>query len=336
MLKMHRRELMTLLGIATATSLSWQHPARAQQPDRIRRIGFLTPRSRPSQVDHDAFSAAFLKGMSDLGYGEGKNLLVEWRYADGDYKRLAGFATELVGMNLAVIVTYGTAAARVLQATTKTIPVVVAAAVDLVGARIVESLARPGGNITGLSVIDVDMSSKQLELLKAFLPALRRVAVLSNPGNPANPLVLKHVAANASALGVEVVAVNATTPQAIETAFAEAAGQGAGAVIIAADAFFSGQGPQIAASAARHRLPTISLYRDHVLAGGLISYGQNVAEFHRQAARYVDRILKGAKPENLPVEQPTKFDLLINSKTAARLGLAIPPELLVSADEVIE
>src|SRR5262249_40136281 len=157
-------------------------------------------------------------------------------------------------------------------------------------------------------------------------------AVLMNPGNHANALVLKHVAANGSALGVDVIAVNAATRPAIELAVAEAAGQGAGAIIVAADAFFSGQGPQIAASAARHRLPTISLYRDHVLAGCLISYGQNVAEFHRQAARYVDRILKGAKPENLPVEQPTKFDLLINSKTAAMLGLAVPPELLATAD----
>jgi putative tryptophan/tyrosine transport system substrate-binding protein len=274
--------------------------------------------------------------MSDLGYSAGKNLVVEWRYADGDYKRLTGYATELVGMKLPVIVTYGTAAARVLQGTTKTIPIVVAAAVDLVGAGIVASLARPGGNITGLSVIDVDMSAKQLELLRTFSPKLSRVAVLLNAGNPANPAVFKHLQAGAPALGVEVVAVDAATPQAIESAFAEAAQQGAGAVIVAADAFFSGRGPQIAASAAQHRLATVSLYRDHALAGCLISYGQNVAEFHRQAARYVDRILKGTKPEDLPVEQPTKFDLVINGKTAATLGLAIPRELLVFADEVIE
>jgi len=157
-----------------------------------------------------------------------------------------------------------------------------------------------------------------------------------NPGNSANPLVFKHVEAGASVLGVEVVAVNAATPEDIEVAFAEAARKRAGAIIVAADAFFSGQGTHIAASAARHRLATISLYRDHALAGGLMSYGQNVAEFHRRAATYVDKILKGAKPEDLPVEQPTKFDLVINGKTAAALGLAIPPELLVLADEVIE
>ena len=187
-----------------------------------------------------------------------------------------------------------------------------------------------------MSVIDTDISAKQLELLRAFSPKLARVAVLLNPGNSANPLVFKHVEAGASVLGVEIVAVNAATPQDIEAAFVEAARLGAGAVIVAADAFFSEQGSHIAASAARHRLATVSLYRDHALAGVLISYGQNVAEFHRRAATYVDKILKGAKPEDLPVEQPTKFDLVINAKTAAALGLAIPPGLLVLADEVIE
>jgi len=330
---MRRREFITLLGGAVAAG---PIAARAQQDSKSWRIGFLTPRSRPSPPDRDTFSDAFMQGMSDLGYSEGKNLAVEWRYADGDYKRLTGFATELAGMNLPVIVTYGTAAARVLQGTTKTIPIVVAAAVDLVGAGIVASLARPGGNITGLSVIDVDISGKQLELLKAISPTLSRVAVLLNPGNPANPAVLKHVQAVAPALNVEVVAVNAATPQAIENAFADAAQQRAGAVIVAADAFFSGQGPRIAASALQHRLATISLYQDHVVAGCLMNYGQNVAEFHRQAAKYVDRILKGAKPEDLPVEQPTKFDLVINNKTAVALGLTIPRGVLVSADRVIE
>jgi len=328
-----RREFITLLGGAL---LAWPLATHGQQTGKVWRIGFLTPRSRPSPTGQDAFSAAFMRGMNELGYSEGKNLAVEWRYADGDYKRLAGFAAELVEMNLPVMVTYGTAATRVLQGATKTIPIVVAAADDLVVAGIVTSLARPGGNITGLTLIDLDMSTKQLELLKAFSPGLARVAVVLNPGNPANPTVFKRIQATAPALGVDAVALNAATQQAIATAFADAAQQGVGAVIVAADAFFSGQGPQIAAAAAQHRLPTVSLHRDHALAGVLISYGQNVAEFHRQAARYVDRILRGAKPEELPVEQPTKFDLVINGKTAATLGLAIPPELLVFADEVIE
>ncbi len=299
---MKRREVISLLG----GSALWPLAARGQQAGKIWRIGFLTPRSRPSPAGRDAFSDAFMRGMSDLGYSEGKNLVVAWRYADGDYKRLTGFAIELVGMDLPVIVTYGTAAARVLQGATKTIPIVVAAAVDLVGA------------------------------VRAFSPKLSRVAVLLNPGNPANPAVFKHLQAAAPTLGVEVAAVDAATQQEIESAFAKATLEGAGTVIVAADAFFSGQGPQIAAAAAQHRLATISLYRDHALAGCLISYGQNVAEFHRQAARYVDKILKGAKPEDLPVEQPTKFDLVINGKTAVTLGLAIPRELLVLADEVTE
>jgi len=330
---MKRREFIGLVGVA---AIAWPCEVRAQQPGKVARIGFLTPRTRPIAPTRDSFSDAFIEGMNVLGYREGNNLAIEWRYADGDYKRLAGFAAELVGMNPLVIVTYGTAAARVLQGATKTVPIVVAAAVDLVGAGIVASLARPGGNVTGLSVIDVDMSSKQLDLLKAFVPKLSRVAVLLNPGNAANPAVLKHLQGTAPAMGVEVVAVNASTPSAIEGAFAEAAQQRAGAVIVAADAFFSGQGARIAASALQHRLATISIYQDHVLAGCLLNYGQNVAEFHRRSAQYVDRILKGARPEDLPVEQPTKFDLVINGKTAAALGLAIPQELLVSADRVIE
>jgi putative ABC transport system substrate-binding protein len=324
---------MTLLGGA---AIAWPLAARAQQADKVWQIGFLTPRSRPSPPGRDAFSEAFMQGMSELGYQEGKNLVVEWRYADGDYRRLTGFANELIAMNPPVIVTYGTAAAQVLQAATKTVPVVVAAAVDLVGSGFVASLSRPGGNITGLSVINVDVSTKQLELLKAFSPALARVAVLSNPGNSAHAAVLRRVQAGAPSLGVEVVAVNAATPPAVAAAIAEAARQGAGAVIVAADAFFSGQGAPIAAAALQHRLATISIYPDHVLAGCLLSYGQDVAEFHRRAARYVDRILKGAKPEDLPVEQPTKFDLVVNAKTAQALGLAIPRELLVFADRVIE
>jgi len=327
-----RRQLLALLGAAAA----WISAAHAQQDQKVWRIGFLTPRSRPEPPAVDAFSAAFVQGMADLGYSEGKNLAVEWRYANGDYKVLSGDAAELAAMDLAVIVTYGTAAARALKGATRTAPVVVAAAVDLVGARIVEGLARPGGNVTGLSVIDVDISGKQLELLKSFSPSLSHVAVLLNPGNPAHPTVLKHLEGVAPAVNIEIAAANVATTQGIEIAFAEAAGKGAGAVIVAADAFFSGQGQQIAASALQHRLPTISLYQDHAVAGCLLSYGQDVAQFHRRAALYVDRIFKGAKPEDLPVEQPTKFDLVVNSKTAAALGLAVPQTLLVTADRVIE
>jgi putative ABC transport system substrate-binding protein len=328
---LRRRDVLVgLAGVA-----AWLPSSRAQDA-KVWRIGFLTPRVTPVPPGRDAFSDAFVQGMDALGYREGKSLAIEWRYADGDYKKLGGFASELSGMGLPVIVAYGTAAARALKEKTRTTPVVVAAAVDLVGASIVDSLARPGGNITGLSVIDVDISAKQLELLKTFVPSLSRVAVLLNPGNPANPAVFKHIEAVAPAVAIDVVAVNAATPTAIDAAFAEAADRSAGALIVAADAFFSGQGQVIAESAMRHRLPVISLYQDHAIAGCLLSYGQDVARFHGRAASYVDRILKGARPEDLPVEQPTKFDLVINGRAAVALNLAIPQTLLVSADRVIE
>jgi putative ABC transport system substrate-binding protein len=285
---------------------------------------------------HDAFSDAFLKGMADLGYLEGQNLAVDWRYADGDYRQLDEFATHLVATRPPVIVTYGTASAKALKAATTTVPIVVAAANDLVGAGIVQSLARPGGNITGLSVIDVDIGGKQLELLKAVSPRLAKVALLMNPGNAANPVVLKQLEVQAPRLGIEIVPANAATAGEIERAFAGSAQKGAGAVIVAADGFFSGQGERFAEAGLRHRLATIGIYREHVLAGCLMSYGQNVADFHRQAARYVDRILRGARPADLPVEQPTKFEFVVNPGTAATLGLSLPPTLLASTDHVVE
>ena len=309
-------------------------PARAQ--GRSWRIGFLTPRAQPVPPYRDAFSDAFRRGMSDLGYFEGKTLTIDWRYADGDYTRLAGLAAELVALNPPVIVTYGTAAAKALKAATTTVPIVVAAANDLLGAGIVESLARPGGNITGLSVIDVDVSAKQLELLKVAAPRLARVAVLINPGNAANPVVLRRLEASAPKLGVEIMPANAATPAEIEPAFEAAAQKGAGAMIVAADAFFSGQGQRIADAGLRHRLATIGIYQDHVPDGCLMSYGQDVADFHRQAARYVDRILRGAKPADLPVEQPTKFGFVLNARTAETLGLALPRALIASADRIVE
>ena len=329
---MRRRDLILLLGAGVVRSGG----VLAQQQPRTRRIGFLTPRAQPQLPAGDAFSAAFIAGMRDLGYREGENFIVEWRYTDGDYKRLTGAAVELVKLDLPVIVAYGTAAAKALKSATETVPIVVAAAVDLVGAGIVGSLARPGGNITGLSVISVDLSAKQLGLLKAASPTLTRVAVLSNPGNSSHGAVLQHVQTAATPVGISIVSVDAATPVAIDQALASAAQQGATAVLVAADGFFSGQGARLAAGAQQHRLATISLYQDHVIAGCLMSYGPNVAAFHRQAARYVDKILKGAKPEELPVEQPTKIDLMLNAKTAAALGLPLPRDLLVMADEVIE
>jgi putative ABC transport system substrate-binding protein len=330
---MRRRQLITMLGGMIAI-----RPVAlfAQQASKVSRVGYLSPRSPPLALRNDAFADALLKGMGDLGYSEGRNLVIEWRFADGDYSRLAGFAAELVQMNPAVIVSYGTPATRALKDATKTIPIVVAAAIDIVGSHFVASLARPGGNVTGLSVLDVDLGAKHLELLKTALPTLTKVAVLLNPGNPAHNAVLKAVEATAPALGIAVEALNARTPQSITDSFAAAAHERAGAVIIAADGFFSQQGRIIAEAALRNRVATIGVYRDHVTAGTLISYGPNIATYHRQSATYVDKILKGAKPEDLPAEEPTLVELVINIQTAGKLDLTMPQSILARADEVIE
>jgi len=310
--------------------------ARAQGTSKIWRIGFLTPRSRPRPPDHDAFSEAFVQGMRELGYVEGKNLVVEWRYADGNYESLPDLATELARMEPAVIVAYGTAAAQALKKATGSVPIVVAAAVDLVGSGIVESLPRPGGNVTGLSAVGIDLSPKHVELIKTMVPRLASVAVLVNPGNSTHPAVLQNAEAAAEKLGLKAFAVDARVPPEIEGALAAASRKGAGAVVVATDAFFSGQGSRLAEASHKHRMPTISIYDDNVRAGCLMSYGQDIADFHRRAAAYVDKILKGARPADLPVEEPTKFVLAVNLRAAKALGLAVPPSLLLRADEVIQ
>jgi len=323
-----RRRSLVLLAAAASSA-----PVRslAQPPPKIRRIGFLTPRASP-----DPFFEAFREGMRELGYVNGTNVTIELRHADGQYDRLPALAAELVRLDPEVIATYGTAAAKALQQHTRSIPIVVAAAVDLVGAGIVASLARPGGNVTGLSVIAVDLSPKHLELLQTVIPRMVRVAVLVNPGNAANAAVLKNVQAAAQPLGIKVLPVEARTVEEMTRGFAAIARDHGGAVIVAADAFFSGQGRLVAELSLKHHLPTIGIYRDHVLAGGLMSYGQDIAQFHRQAATFVDKILRGAKPADLPVEQPTKFELVINLKTAKALGLTVPPLVLLRSDQVIE
>ena len=326
-----RRNVLIALGAAALVI-----PFRVSAQQEMPRIGFLTPRSQPIPPVRDAFSEAFAEGLRALGYVEGKNFVIEWRYANGNYDLLAALAAELIQLNPAVIVTYGTPATRALQRATKTIPIVVAAAIDLVGSGFVASLARPGGNITGLSVLDVDLSGKQLELLKTMLPTLARGAVLVNSGNPAHAAVLKGVESAAAGLGITIEAVNANTPETIAEAFAAMARDRADAAIVAADAFFSEQGRAITDAALKNRLATISVYRDHVAAGVLMSYGPDIAAYHRQAAAYVDKILKGAEPQNLSAEEPTTIELVINSATAEKLGLTVPQSLLVRASEVIE
>lgn len=274
--------------------------------------------------------------MRELGHIEGRNLVIEWRFADGQFERLPDLAAELARMKVDVIVTHSTPATQALQRATSTVPIVFAVAVNPVGSGFAASLARPGGNITGLSVIDVDPSPKRLELLKTMLPALSRVAVLVNPGSSVHPAIVKSVQAAGRDAGISVVPVSARTPEEIERGFAAMSQARAGGAIIADDAFFRGRRQQIADLALKNRMPAIAPWREYVAAGGLMSYGQNIADSFRRAATYVDKILKGAKPGELPIEQPTRIHLAINRRTATALGLAIPQELLLRTDEVIE
>jgi len=327
-----RRRLLIALGTG---ALSLPLASFAQQRDKVRRVGFLTPLARPRALEFHRYGA-FLKGMRELGYIEGKDLIVEWRFADGRYELLPSLARELVQLKVDVIVAAATPAARAAQQATNTIPIVLTTISDPVGLGFIKSLARPGGNITGLANLTSDISPKHLEMLHSIVPKLSRVAVLTNPSNQSHADTLTNLQAAAQKTTITVFPVQARTPQEIDAAFRAMVQQNAGAVIIVADAFFSQQVRQIADLSANFRLPSMSSFREDVEVGGLMSYGQNRAEIFRYAATYVDKILKGAKPGDLPVEQPTKLELVINRKTAKGLGLAIPKELLLRADEVIE
>ena len=328
----NRRKLLVALG---AGALAAPLGSFAQQKGKVWRVGFLASR-RVAVLDSDSTYGSFPQGMRALGYVEGKNLVIELRSADGKSEHLPGLAAELVRLNVDVIVVAGSPATSAAQKATTTIPIVMGSIGDPVGSGFIKSLARPGGNITGLSNIAGDLSPKHLEMLLSFVPKLSRVAVLVNPTNSSHSTILKGIQAAASRVGVNILPLEAGNPQEIENAFSMMAQQNAGAVIVALDAFFLQQGRQIAELASKNRLPSVSGSREYAEAGGLISYGQNIADHFRRAATYVDKILKGAKPADLPVEQPTKFELLINRKTAKALGLTIPQSLLISADKVIE
>lgn len=328
---MNRRETVLALLALGAPGAPF-----AQQQGNLRRVGFLAARSRSTPSNPDTFYDAFTQGMRELGYVEGKNLVLEWRFAEGKNERIAGLAAELVQMKLEVIVTHYTPAIEALQRVTSTIPIVAASMADPIGSGFATSLAHPGKNITGLSNIPADLSAKQFELLRIMLPRLSRTAVLMNSDVSFHARTLKNLEVAARGLGVTVVPVNARTPDEIERGFARMKQENTDAVVILADSFFIGQRRQITNLAARGRLPSMFYYREDVEAGGLMSYGQNVAEFYRRAAIFVDKILKGAKPGELPIEQPTKIHLAINQKTAKALGLTISQELLLRADEVIE
>ena len=316
-----------LCGVALAGPLA----SLAQPRLKVWRIGFLASDSSSTRVYE-----GFRQGMRELGYAEGKNFTILWRFADGTYERLPGLAAELARSNVDVIVAGTTLSVQAAHQATTTIPIVMVAVPDPVGEGFARSLSRPGGNITGLSNIVTEVSVKHLELLRAAVPKLSRVAVLINPLNPSDSLILEQIAGAAYSTGVKVSAVEASTAKQIEAAFDTMTRARAEALIVAADSYFDVQREQIVKLAIKSRLPTIFSNREVTEAGGLMSYGQDLTEHYRRAATYVHKILKGAKPGDLPVEQPTVLELVINRKTARALGLAVPHELALRADKVIE
>ncbi|TAJ81693.1 ABC transporter substrate-binding protein [bacterium] len=321
------------VAILFAMLLALSLPAEAQQSKKVPRIGFLIGTS-PSTISDRI--EAFRQGLRELGYVEGKNIVIEYRYSEGKLDRLSELAAELVRLKVDAIVTSGGTPTRAAKEATVTIPIVMGFDNDPVGNGFVASLARPGGNITGLSALSAEMSGKRLELLKEIVPKLSRVAVLGDSTAPGNAQALKETELAARALVVQLQYLDVLAPKDIETAFQAASKGRADAVLALGSPFFVLQRTQIAGLAVKSRLPAIYDRREFVDDGGLMSYGTNFADLSRRAATYVDKILKGAKPADLPVEQPTKFELVINLKTAKQIGLTIPPNVLARADKVIK
>jgi putative ABC transport system substrate-binding protein len=307
--------------------------AEAQQPAKAPRIGFLIT-SSPSTIAPRM--DAFRQGLRELGYVEGKNIVIERRHADGKSDRLPALAVELVNLKVDVIVTSGPTATRPAKEATSSIPIVMTFDDDPVGSGFVASLARPGGNITGLSTLSPEISGKQLELLKEIVPRLGRVAVIGTSTRQGTAQTLKEMELAAGGFGVKLQYLDIQNPKDIETAFRVASKERADAVLVLQSPVLYSQRVQIADLALKSRLPAISSRREFVEDGGLMSYGVSTFDLDRRAATYVDKILKGAKPADLPVEQPTKFELIINLKAANQIGLAIPPNVLARADKVIK
>jgi len=307
--------------------------AEAQQLENVPRIGFLSVAS-PSSIS--ARIEAFRQGLRELGYVEGRSIVVEWRYAEGKADHLRELAAELVRLKLEVIVTTGPTTTRSSKEATNTIPIVMAQDSDPVGNGFVASLARPGGNITGLSTVNPEINGKRLELLKEIVPRLSRVAVLGNSTTPGNAHALRETELAAGAFGVQVQYLDVRDRKDIETAFRAASKGRADVLLVLGSPVFVLQRTQIAALAVKNRLPTIYDRGEFVDDAGLMSYGTNFPDLYRRAAIYVDKILKGAKPADLPVEQPTKFEFIVNLKTAKQLGLVVPPNVLARADRVIK
>jgi ABC-type uncharacterized transport system substrate-binding protein len=307
----------------------------AAQPEKVPRVGYLISGSH-SDPQRQRLLEAFRQGLRELGYVEGQNIAIESRWAEGKDDRFPALAADLVRSKVDVIVTQSGAATQAARQATRTIPIVMALANDPVGSGLVASLARPGGNITGMTVMSPDVAGKQLQLLKEVVPKLSRVALLTNPDNPASARFVREAEAAARALGVRLQTLEARDLQEIDSAFAAMARERAGALVILPDVIFLGQRRQMAELATKRRLPAVYGVREYAEAGGLMAYGANSIDLVQRAATFVDKILKGAKPGDLPVEQPTKFELVINLRTAKAIGLTIPPSLLQRADQIID
>ena len=321
------------MGIAlTAILFALCFSVSAQQSKKVPRIGFL---SGVSPSTNAARVKAFRQGLRELGYVEGKNIVIEWRYAEAKLDRLSELAAELVNLKVDVIVTAAPPPTRAAKQATVTIPIVMSFDDDPIGSGFVASLARPGGNITGLSAQAPEISGKQLEVLKQIVPNLARVGVLGDVTRPGIPQVLREINVAADAFRVQVQYLEVRAPKDIETAFRAASTERADAVVVLGSPVLNSQQKQVVALAVKNRLAVIYSNREFVEAGGLMSYGVSFADLSHRAAAYVDKILKGAKPADLPVEQPTKFELIINLKAAKQIGLVIPPNVLARADRVI-
>jgi putative tryptophan/tyrosine transport system substrate-binding protein len=326
---MRRRDFIAALGVTAV----WPLLARAQQL-AMPVVGFLSSRS---PGESDAVAAAFRQGLAEAGYVVGQNVAIEYRWAEGRYERLPALAAELVGLKVAAILAAGgPPSALAAKKATSTIPVIFSAADDPVGIGLVASLSRPGGNVTGMSVFNTTLAAKRFGLLHELVPSARVIAYLANPANPSKQFELKAVQEAAQTSGIDLQVLDATNDGEVDAAFARLAELHAGAVIVAAEPYFDSRRAAIVALAAKYAIPASYGWRENVALGGLLSYGTILTDSYRKAGGYCGRVLKGERPADLPVMQPTKFEMTINLKTARTLGLIVPPALLTGADEVIE
>jgi putative tryptophan/tyrosine transport system substrate-binding protein len=329
MLDLRRRQFITLFGGAAA----WPLAARAQQPRKVPRIGVLLAGTPAS---FSVRAKGFQEGLRDLGYVEGTTIAVEWRWGEDRVERLPELAAELVRLDVDAIVTGGTPAAKALKSATWTIPIIIAIIGDPVAAGLVDSLARPGGNVTGFSIVAPQLGGKRLQLLKEVVPGIFAVAVILNVANPQSHIELKEMRVAGRTLDLQLHPVQVSAETSLENAFEEMGKEPVQALIVLTDAILYSQRKRIVDMAAGRGLPAVYFFREFVVEGGLMSYAPSDRDLFRRAAFYVDKVLKGTNPGDLPVEQPTKFELVINLKTAKALGLTLPAGVLASADEVIE